>query len=1382
MQHLEVSYFDTDSTTRFHAFRANTAELVRITGDGSMSVSEPMHPTAKLDVRGTLNVSGITTITNDLELTRGSSAASLTRKLVIGGARNNGSDFATLQFKNYDSNHGAVDYVAAEIKGSVPTAANNGGELVFLTAADGATSQTERVRITSAGDVGIGTNAPTAKLDVRGTLNVSGVSTFITSDTVNQPWPTSSGDGTAIRIKSTLLSSYDSTGNGGVTSADASKHLQGAFPANVSIANTLGTAGINFSDGDIQREVVGLTQYSGSFAIFTRNTTYDAADNYIWASPLNGIQVGYSTAGASLANGFVIKKTKVDGNGTSTEIFKIESSTDNLIFSGNNVGIGSASPTAKLDVNGTLNVSGISTFQDDVFLGDSDKIILGDGGDLEIFHNGTDSVIKDTSTNLIYRSFQHSIKNQNGLENLAVFTTNSSVELYHANSKKFETSGIGVSVSGIVTAISGIVTYYGDGQYLDLTNSVSLGGDTTGDYVESVSGTANEIEVTGGTGEGSTPTIGFVANPTIGGNVNIGQDLTVTRDLQVTRNLNVDGTVTIGGTSATIFAESLKVSDPDLILGIRTDAGGNDISNDTTANHGGIAIASTEGSPLITLVNPGAGETLPSTYKKIMWFKTNSFTGLNTDAWLSNYAFGVGTTSMSSGTKFAVGNIEANFDDFTSVRNINSSGIVTADSYYFTSGNYFTSQPTGEFGSVQINGNGKGGWEGYSIDGHAVFMAQTSTGVFGLYDDTNNHWVLRHSRNGDDSHTQIRGGNNSINLSVYGTDVRVLNVPLIVNRTTLTGTASQNLQVDGGAYISGDVGIGITNPTYKLHIETTNADGIFIDDTNTSSDAPHIRVRAKRSDNNGSQAFSGQLILEKNQTNSPTTNNRHLGTIIFGGNYHASPGITTGMTYGASMGAISEGDFSDINTAPTALVFHTGTVGLGTLGTANTTFGDTESLRINSSNNVLIGSASDTGTASQKLQVTGGGYVSGNLGVGDTNPQDKLRVYGGTTWLDNTSGDTLSRAQGLTVSNVPNANWTPGTDPSDNKRNTTFASKGSTRPVIVAWRNIDDSNAFWDFIADANTDKFYIQQGGAYQPTFTWDTNQQVAIGTDVQSGSTLAVGGTITELYSGQYWNVVSQADIGSDPDQIPLNQYLGELAFLDDHHPNGLRRDGGGSDDVFVNSSGDVGIGTDNPTYKLHVNDTESSGAGLLVQGGGGGGPIAKFERTVGSTGTINIHASGGDPQISFGANNTFSLGTNGSNFEICDASAVGTDQRLVINTSGNIGIGTDNPTEKLDVIGTVKATDFNTTSDQNLKTNIQTIEDPLEKIVQIRGVNFEWKENNKPSAGVIAQEVEKVLPQLVNGEDTKTVNYNGLIGLLVEAVKAQQEEINELKRRIG
>ena len=64
--------------------------------------------------------------------------------------------------------------------------------------------------------------------------------------------------------------------------------------------------------------------------------------------------------------------------------------------------------------------------------------------------------------------------------------------------------------------------------------------------------------------------------------------LLVPSDLQVDRNLNVNGNLTIGGTSACVSYSNFKVADADLVLGVRTDAGGNDVSNDTTANHGGI--------------------------------------------------------------------------------------------------------------------------------------------------------------------------------------------------------------------------------------------------------------------------------------------------------------------------------------------------------------------------------------------------------------------------------------------------------------------------------------------------------------------------------------------------------------------------------------------------------------------------------------------------------------------------------------------------------------------------------------------------------------------------------------------------------------------------
>jgi len=98
-----------------------------------------------------------------------------------------------------------------------------------------------------------------------------------------------------------------------------------------------------------------------------------------------------------------------------------------------------------------------------------------------------------------------------------------------------------------------------------------------------------------------------------------------------------------------------------------------------------------------------------------------------------------------------------------------------------------------------------------------------------------------------------------------------------------------------------------------------------------------------------------------------------------------------------------------------------------------------------------------------------------------------------------------------------------------------------------------------------------------------------------------------------------------------------------------------------------------------------------------------------------------------------------------------------------------------------GTITATDFNSTSDLNLKENIKTVENSLNTLTQLRGVSFDWKETGRSSYGVIAQELEEVLPHLVITKDLKTVNYNGLIGVLIEAVKELSEEVKELKKNV-
>lgn len=121
------------------------------------------------------------------------------------------------------------------------------------------------------------------------------------------------------------------------------------------------------------------------------------------------------------------------------------------------------------------------------------------------------------------------------------------------------------------------------------------------------------------------------------------------------------------------------------------------------------------------------------------------------------------------------------------------------------------------------------------------------------------------------------------------------------------------------------------------------------------------------------------------------------------------------------------------------------------------------------------------------------------------------------------------------------------------------------------------------------------------------------------------------------------------------------------------------------------------------------------------------------------------------------------------------------IYLDSSNNIGIGTTVANTKLEVLGGVTATEFNNTSDFNLKDDIKTIENPLEIADALRGVTFLWKSNSEPSMGVIAQELEEVLPELVHGGDVKTVNYNGIIGVLIESVKELKREIEELKSKL-
>ena len=206
-----------------------------------------------------------------------------------------------------------------------------------------------------------------------------------------------------------------------------------------------------------------------------------------------------------------------------------------------------------------------------------------------------------------------------------------------------------------------------------------------------------------------------------------------------------------------------------------------------------------------------------------------------------------------------------------------------------------------------------------------------------------------------------------------------------------------------------------------------------------------------------------------------------------------------------------------------------------------------------------------------------------------------------------------------------------------------------------------------------------------------------------------------------------------------------------------------------MIINQGGEVGINEVSPDDMLHVT---SAGNGTRVRaenlGNGWAGFVAKNTQR----------------EFFIGVQGAFDA--NPGELHIFD-NTVGA-RRLVIDAAGEVGIGRNNPSVKLDVNGSVNCTGGTCSSDERWKKNIVTLPNVLDNIKQMRGVSYFWKTEAFPDQnfkadkqiGLIAQEVEKVYPELVktNNEGYKSMDYMSLTAVLLEGLKEQQKEIEELK----
>ena len=176
--------------------------------------------------------------------------------------------------------------------------------------------------------------------------------------------------------------------------------------------------------------------------------------------------------------------------------------------------------------------------------------------------------------------------------------------------------------------------------------------------------------------------------------------------------------------------------------------------------------------------------------------------------------------------------------------------------------------------------------------------------------------------------------------------------------------------------------------------------------------------------------------------------------------------------------------------------------------------------------------------------------------------------------------------------------------------------------------------------------------------------------------------------------------------------------------------------------------------------------------------------------TTGLIMGNGTASSPAIRFANDTDLGFFKNASSAKI--EVTIGGASKTQFDTNGvqtlSLGVGTA-PTSTTGLIRATNDVVAYYSSDRKLKENIKNIKNPIEKLKKINGVEFDWipeegvHENEGHDVGVIAQEIEKIIPEIVQTRDNgyKAVKYEKIVPLLIEAIKEQQKQIDELKSKL-
>ena len=243
------------------------------------------------------------------------------------------------------------------------------------------------------------------------------------------------------------------------------------------------------------------------------------------------------------------------------------------------------------------------------------------------------------------------------------------------------------------------------------------------------------------------------------------------------------------------------------------------------------------------------------------------------------------------------------------------------------------------------------------------------------------------------------------------------------------------------------------------------------------------------------------------------------------------------------------------------------------------------------------------------------------------------------------------------------------------------------------------------------------------------------------------------------------------------------------------GLMTTGG---NIVIPDAGNIGSASDTDAISISSNGSiVMSGATVTVSGalGVSGETTLSTHLNMGDNDIIKLGA-GSDLQLSHNGTNSIIDNNTGSLLIQSDALTLESDSGedyLTAAVNGAVTLFYDNASKLatasggVTVTGTLTATEVTATSDVRFKSNIKTIDSALDKVKAMRGVYFDKHgAEDRRSVGVIAQEMQEVMPEVVVTDDTEdkhlSVAYGNLVGVLIEAVKELSEEVSELRNNGG